>query len=204
MSKVKRLIIQFAKEPVAGKVKTRLLSEFSLSETVDLHCELVLATADTLLKADADSVYLSVGGDLTHPFFAPFKAQGFTLVPQVEGDLGVRMWAAINQALGDFDQVLLVGSDCPVLTVKVLDQAFKVLSDGYPLVLNPAEDGGYVLIGACRPLPIEVFSGVHWGTATVLEQTLENCIHADVRVSLLPELWDVDHPEDVRRWLAIK
>lgn len=197
---MKRLIIQFAKEPVQGKVKTRLLSGFEPEETVDLHCELVLATAETLLNSDCDALQLHVGGDALHPFFARLSDQGFMLKPQGEGDLGCKMLQSLNGALHDFDQVLLVGSDCPALSPEVFVQAFQAFEAGNDLVLNPAEDGGYVLIGCQKNMPEELFSGVRWGTESVLQQTLANAEPLGISVALLSELWDVDYPEDVDRW----
>ncbi|WP_086480752.1 TIGR04282 family arsenosugar biosynthesis glycosyltransferase [Oceanospirillum sanctuarii] len=197
---MKRLIIQFAKEPVQGKVKTRLLSGFEPEETVDLHCELVLATAETLLNSDCDELQLHIGGDTRHPFFARLSDQGIILKPQVEGDLGRKMLQSLNGALHDFDQVLLVGSDCPALSPEVFDQAFQAFEAGNDLVLNPAEDGGYVLIGCQKNMPDMLFSGISWGTESVLRQTLANAETLGVSVALLPELWDVDYPEDVNRW----
>lgn len=197
---MKRQIIQFAKEPVQGKVKTRLLSGFELKETVDLHCELVLATAGTLLDCDCDERQFHVAGDTRHPFFAGLSDQGFILKPQVEGDLGCKMLQSLNSALHHFDQVLLVGSDCPALSSDVFDLAFQALEAGNTLVLNPAEDGGFVLIGCQQNLPDELFSGVCWGTESVLQQTLTNAEALGISVALLPELWDVDYPEDVYRW----
>lgn len=197
---MKRLIIQFAKEPVQGKVKTRLLSSFKPQETVDLHCELVLATAETLLSSDCDELQLHISGDTRHPFFARLSDLGFMLKPQVHGDLGRKMLQSLNGALHDFDQVLLVGSDCPALSSEVFERAFKTLDEGSELVLNPAEDGGYVLIGCQKIIPDELFAGVSWGTESVLQQTLVNAESLGVLVALLPELWDVDYPEDVERW----
>ncbi|MDX1398962.1 MAG: TIGR04282 family arsenosugar biosynthesis glycosyltransferase [Oceanospirillum sp.] len=200
MSEQKRLIIQFAKEPVQGKVKTRLLSGYEPSETVDIHCELVLATAETLLASEATARQLHVAGDRHHPFLAHFGKQGFGLVEQVAGDLGEKMLAALNEGLRDFDQVLLVGSDCPVLSADAIALAFSRLDAGDDLVLNPAEDGGYVLIGCRDRLPDGLFRQVSWGTETVLAETLANAEGLNLKVGLLPELWDVDYPEDVVRW----
>lgn len=197
---MKRLIIQYAKEPAAGKVKTRLLAGFKPEQTVRLHCELVLATARVLLSSCCTEIQLQVAGDSEHPFFAPLADQGIVLKPQIEGDLGVKMLRSLNDALASFDQVVLVGSDCPALSAEVLENAFQALDDGVDLVLNPAEDGGYVLIGAGRALPEGVLSGVDWGTGRVLEQTLANSQVCGLSVVLLPVLWDVDYPEDVARW----
>lgn len=195
-----QLVIQFAKAPIPGQVKTRLTPEFTAAEATAIHCQLVQATANVLLQAKVDQVQLHVAGGLTDPFIQAFQQQGFALFDQVSGDLGEKMRAALNQGLAEFDQVLLVGSDCPALSPAVLEAAFSALSSGHALVLNPAEDGGYVLIGANAPVPAEVLQGVRWGTESVLQETLVNSQKAGLVVACLPELWDVDFPADVRRW----
>ncbi|OOV88512.1 TIGR04282 family arsenosugar biosynthesis glycosyltransferase [Oceanospirillum linum] len=199
-SERRRLIIQFAKEPVEGKVKTRLLGGFKPAETVDLHCELVSVTAEALLSSEAEARQLHIAGNLEHPFLAPFETQGFTLIQQVEGDLGQKMLAALNKGLEEFEQVILVGSDCPAISPVIIENAFSALDNECHLVLNPAEDGGYVLIGCNHRLPDALFDQVNWGTKTVLSETLSNAASLGLQVGLLPELWDVDYPEDVSRW----
>ncbi|WP_417596762.1 TIGR04282 family arsenosugar biosynthesis glycosyltransferase [Oceanospirillum sp.] len=199
-SERRRLIIQFAKEPVEGKVKTRLLSGFKPSETVDLHCELVSVTAEALLASEAEERQLHIAGNLRHPFLTPFEAQGFTLIQQVEGDLGQKMLAALNKGLEEFEQVILVGSDCPAISPVIIESAFSALDNECRLVLNAAEDGGYVLIGCNHRLPDALFDQVNWGSKTVLSETLSNAASLGLQVRLLPELWDVDYPEDVSRW----
>lgn len=197
---MKRLIIQFAKEPVQGKVKTRLTSRFEPEEALNLHCELVMVTTDTLLSSSCDQVQLHIAGDVSHPFFARLPDQGVLLKQQTEGDLGQKMLRSLNEGVEAFDQVLLVGSDCPVLSSEVIDKAFEALDEGSELVLNPAEDGGYVLIGCQTSMPDDLFNEVNWGADSVLQRTLTNAESLRIRVALLPVLWDVDYPQDVDRW----
>jgi glycosyltransferase A (GT-A) superfamily protein (DUF2064 family) len=98
--------------------------------------------------------------------------------------------------------LLIVGTDCPVLTPAHLQQAADALQS-HDAVLIPAEDGGYVLIGLRRPLP-EVFKGVAWSTPRVLAQTEAQLRAAGASWRLLPALWDVDEPADWQRWQALK
>ena len=195
-----RLLIQFAKTPVPGQVKTRLHRVYSPEQACEFHCQLVQQTAETLLQSRADNCQLCVAGDLAHELWQSLQGEGFHLALQSTGDLGDRMLRAINQGLDHYESVVLVGSDCPALTPQVLARAFNRLEQGADLVLNPAEDGGYVLIGAAKALPEALFKGVAWGTERVLAQTCVNAEKQGMKVALLPELWDVDHPEDVRRW----
>jgi hypothetical protein len=110
------------------------------------------------------------------------------------------MFLALEQGLKTAKSVVLVGSDCPVLDRAYLLQAFEALERA-DLVLGPAEDGGYVLIGA-RGLARSLFDGVRWGSGEVLSQTLANAEQAGMRTALLEELYDVDEPDDLQRWCA--
>lgn len=192
------------------------MSQYSAQAAAELHCALTEQTYRTLLQSETDQLELHIAGDPAHPFFqqalfhpvpsahtqAAVKTQH---LPQVAGDLGDKMRSALNTSLSNYDSVLLVGSDCPVFTPEHLSQAFQALEGsadqpGADLVLIPAEDGGYVLIGSRTPLPEDIFTGIAWGQSCVLEQTLNNLTHKGLSYTLLPSLWDVDHPEDVVRW----
>jgi hypothetical protein len=92
----------------------------------------------------------------------------------------------------------LIGTDCPEINGEYLQAAFKAL-ETTDLVLGPAEDGGYGLIGLNRAAPT-LFEDVPWSSEEVLEVTVRKAEDAGLRVKLLPEIWDVDHPADVERW----
>ncbi|MCA1990227.1 MAG: TIGR04282 family arsenosugar biosynthesis glycosyltransferase, partial [Desulfarculus sp.] len=121
--------------------------------------------------------------------------------PQDSGDLGRRMDLALTRALAEGEErAVLIGSDCPGLTAEILEQAFAVLAD-HDLVLGPAQDGGYYLVGLRRPAP-EIFRGIAWGSDRVLRQTLNRAGELGLRVALLPELADLDRPEDLPRLVS--
>ena len=107
---------------------------------------------------------------------------------------------AINKSLDSKDSksALLIGSDCPALTLDYLDNALRLLNDGAQLVLGPAEDGGYVLIGVDKSYP-ELFQGIQWGTDKVFEETKRRAKSIGVDYICLEPLWDVDRPDDIRR-----
>lgn len=199
-------LIQLARWPVAGQVKTRLIPLLGPEGAMHAHCELVgrtMLTLDssgvgsTLLLWDALPTNEDFPKDLTE-LYRPEKVR-FGL--QQGGDLGERMMNAFRKAFYEATYVILVGSDCAVLTVEYLAQARQALLE-VPLVLGPAEDGGYVLIGlradaaGWEPL----FQGIEWGTEQVLRQTLERAQHASISYRLLPTLWDIDRPEDYVRY----
>jgi rSAM/selenodomain-associated transferase 1 len=121
-------------------------------------------------------------------------------MPQVEGDLGRRMRAAFTHLLQTLncDAGVLVGSDIPLLTADHFDEARETLAATDGVVLGPADDGGYYLIGM-RRLYVELFEGVPWGTSTVLTDTLRIAARAGIDARLIRPAYDVDTIEDLRR-----
>jgi len=204
---MKRTLIQFAKAPVPGKVKTRLMERYSAEEAAQWHCRLTMHTWQQLLSVSADSRQLWVSGDWqrNRPAHSWFKQDSFSeahFIQQPEGDLGYKMTYALRQGKKDSDYVLLAGSDCPVLTSDILESAFDCLRQpDNDLVLIPAEDGGFVLIGCSIMLSENTLDNLSWGHDRVLQNTLQRLREQQLSYTLLPALWDVDHPEDTDRWL---
>ncbi|MGB7542815.1 MAG: TIGR04282 family arsenosugar biosynthesis glycosyltransferase, partial [Burkholderiales bacterium] len=114
------------------------------------------------------------------------------------GDLGERMQRALAAALARSERAILVGSDIPALSAQYLRDADRSLAGGDDVVLGPAEDGGYVLIGLRRCDP-ELFREIPWGGPTVLAETRWRIARLGLRSRELPALWDVDRPEDLER-----
>jgi rSAM/selenodomain-associated transferase 1 len=127
-------------------------------------------------------------------------ASPLACVPQVEGDLGRRMRAAFAHLLQTLncDAAILVGTDVPLLTADHFDEARETLATADGVVLGPADDGGYYLIGM-RTLHPELFEGVAWGTSSVLTDTLRIAERAGVEARLVRPAYDVDAIEDLRR-----
>ena len=187
-------LLMFAKAPIAGQVKTRLLPVLSAEQAASLHRQLVAHSIATLVASRLAPVVLYVSDD--HPFWSSLGCD-FELQKQSGDDLGARMFKAMSEQLMFADQVVLIGSDCPFIDRDYLLQALKVLSAAPPkLVLGPAADGGYVLIGASA-ISAEVFSGVAWGGEQVLAQTLGKVDQIGWQYHCLPVLNDIDRPEDL-------
>ena len=196
------LLIQFARGPLAGQVKTRMIPTLSATEACELHCALVRWTARCLVESALGPVRMAVTGDVQDPLFHACLASGVDEVSAQRGaDLGDRMFHAISEGLQRYQRVLLVGSDCPGLDGSYLEQAVAALDEA-PLVLGPAEDGGYVLIGA-RRISRELFLGVEWGTGQVYGQTVALLETLGWDWRSLPTRADIDRPEDLPLWHAL-
>jgi hypothetical protein len=181
-------------------VKTRLVPALSETAAAELHQQLVERTLRVALAAGLGKVEIWCAPATNDAFFAACAARhGISLRAQGEGDLGTRMARALEDALVAGSPGLLVGTDCPVFTVEYLREAAACLIGGNDAVFGPAEDGGYVLIGLARSPSTQLFEGIAWGTATVMQETRERLARLDWRWRELATLWDVDRPEDLLR-----
>jgi rSAM/selenodomain-associated transferase 1 len=213
----KPMLVQiFAKAPAPGAVKTRLVATLGERGAAELHRRLLRHAARTvaLAQVGAAELWTTAGAD---PALLDGIA-GLSGIPvrlQPDGDLGVRMSAAIAGGLERARAVLLLGVDVPGMLADDLSQARDALASGYDAVLGPVEDGGYWLIGVARGAPTqdggvrriaaqarELFRAVPWSTPDVLDVTRERLRALGWRWCELPVRWDVDRPEDVRRLYA--
>jgi rSAM/selenodomain-associated transferase 1 len=192
-------ILIFAKAPVAGQAKTRLIPELGETGAAELAKELILHTIIKTMTRELCSVELWCTPDTEHSLFKQLeKKYPLQLKVQQGSDLGQRMANAIKSALSDSNSAILIGTDCPVMTSEYLQHALQELNKQQPIVFTPAEDGGYTLVGMTKPYP-EVFKGVNWGSAEVMSQTRDNLKQLQLTWSELPTLWDVDNPADLQR-----
>lgn len=188
-------IIVFAKAPVPGEAKTRLIPVLGAAGAARLHERLVERTLETARAAGVGPVELCCAPDAAHPFLAAVAARfGVALTEQGSGDLGDRMQRALAARL----PAVLIGSDCPALTPEYLREAKAALAAGYDAVLGPAEDGGYVLVATRRSHP-DAFAHIRWGGPHVMAEQRERFRAIGWRWTELATLWDVDRPEDVGR-----
>ncbi len=198
-------LLVFAKEPVPGTVKTRLAAALGEREAAAVYRELTeatLAQAGLALHAGVvGRIELWCTPDPDSDHFRRLAARfGATLHLQQGDDLGERMAGALIEALSRADRALLIGTDCPALDVGYLAQASDALA-AHDAVLGPAQDGGYVLVGARRPL---AFAGVRFSTRDALADTRAAFARAGIRCTELPTSWDVDDAADLDRWRALR
>jgi uncharacterized protein len=191
-------VLVFARAPVAGECKTRLIPALGAQGAADLHAKLVRRALRSACEASPARVELWCTPSVDHPFFvACAKEFPITLREQGEGNLGDRMFNAMECALGEHDAAILIGSDIPALDVAYLREAIEALREA-PAVFGPAEDGGYVLVGL-REARRSLFDGVAWGGPTVMAQTRERLEALHWRATELAPLWDVDLHGDLPR-----
>ena len=184
-----------AKAPVPGRAKTRLIPAIGAHAAAVLQERLTDRAVETACAADVGPVTLWCSPTLDQASFQEL-AWRFPVVlkQQPDGDLGDRMLGAIAAQNGP---TLVIGTDCPALSAEHLRAAAQALDDA-DIVLIPAEDGGYVLIGA-RAVHLELFSGIAWGTPKVLTETRARTTALGFKAVELPTLWDVDTEADLAR-----
>lgn len=193
------LVIVFAKAPRPGEVKTRLIPLLDADGAAAFHAGLVKQTLTTAINARIGAVELHCAPDTSDAFFAECAGRyRAALYPQIGPDLGTRMQRAFEHGLRICPRVILIGCDCPLLATRHLREAHDALAD-HDAVLIPAEDGGYALIGVTR-CDARLFSDIAWGTSSVLNSTRDRLRELGWRWRELETLWDIDRPEDYRRW----
>ena len=196
-------LVIFAKAPIPGQVKTRLCPPLTPDEAATLHGSFVLDTleraknATIRLKLPLDR-YLACAPSSTLAFFRIMEErQAVRLIDQEGDDLGARMdHAAATMFARGYRRVLIVGTDVPTLPLDRYRHALALL-DQQDLVLGPAEDGGYYLIGLCKPVP-GLFEGIAWSTNRVLAMTREKADNLGLTLALLESWRDVDTIDDLR------
>ena len=186
-----------AKAPLPGHAKTRLIPALGAEAAARLHARLVRHTLANACKATPDTtLWTALQHD--HPLFAALAAQhAIVLKPQPSGDLGQRIWAALDAMPGPG---LVIGCDCPTLSAALLRRCQAALAES-DVVCLPAEDGGYGLIGMRRADP-RLFTGIDWGSARVMAQTAHRTATLGYRLACLETVWDLDRPEDLARLSA--
>lgn len=188
----------FAKAPVPGEVKTRLTAILGPDGAAGLHAGLVRHALSTAAQSRIGAVELWCSPDESHPFFERCaKDFGASLLRQEGASLGERMRNAFARTLAAGSSLIIIGSDCPVLGTRHLQEAATALRSE-DAAIAPAEDGGYVLLGLSREIPA-LFEGIEWGGSAVMRETRQKLASQRIGWKELATLWDVDRPEDYAR-----
>jgi rSAM/selenodomain-associated transferase 1 len=195
-------LLLFTRYPQPGKVKTRLIPRLGPQGAAALHARLteeVIRRVEPLRQAGEAAPHVCWCGG-SEAAMRAWLGGAWPLLPQQGQTLGERMEHAFAHAWRQgAERALLIGSDCPDLSAEHLRSGFALLADGQELVLGPAADGGYYLIGlrAAAQAQASLFAGIDWGTEQVLAQTLRRAAQAGLACALLPQLHDIDRPEDL-------
>lgn len=185
-------LIVFVKNAEPGRVKTRLAATIGNKKALEIYHGLLAYTI-------AQTQELTISKKV---FYSPsiikddqWAKAGFDQALQSFGQLGNRMSDAFKQAFQDgYRSAAIIGSDCPELTTKILNQAFEAL-ETHDVVMGPAEDGGYYLLGMSSFQP-ELFQHKQWSSNSVGPDTQADCLRLGLSLALLPTLSDIDYEED--------
>jgi hypothetical protein len=194
-----RLLV-FSKAPLPGQVKTRLIPLLGSDGAAALYRQLLEDTLARMTEGGLCPVELYCDPDPEHEFFRLCRQRyPVTLYPQSGGGLGERMSQALHDCLQRAAAVVLVGADCPTLSAGDVEATLTALSRGRDVVLGPALDGGYYLIGL-HTHQAGIFTDIPWGSADVLSRTLQQVARLGLRCHLLPPRADLDTPADYLAW----
>lgn len=195
-----RALIIFARAPDLGYVKTRIGGKLGPDVALAIYRELgsnTVQAARAVGDCEITVHYTPVGSESS---LAAWLGADLAFRPQADGDLGSRLSAAIDHTVHcGARRIIAIGMDCPSLDAVALEDAFEALNTA-DVVLGPAVDGGYYLIGITRSQPT-LFRDIPWGSAECLGATLTAASAATLRVTLLDTRSDIDTAEDWQRWI---
>jgi rSAM/selenodomain-associated transferase 1 len=195
-------VVVMAKAPRAGAVKTRLCPPLVPREAAALARGFLRDTLARVRRLGGAIPLLAYTPTSERPLFERL-APGVALVPQADGDLGARLREALAAGLRTCPAAIALGTDIPALPGAVLERAIeRITSRAVDVVLGPAEDGGYYLIGVRADHPV-LFADLPWSTPAVFDLTRGRIETAGLRCALLPPWFDVDTPEDLVRLRAL-
>lgn len=194
-------IAVFAKAPIEGFAKTRLIPLLGAKGAAALQRELIRRTIEVALRSNLGPVSAWCTPDCEHEVFATLEAtRPVQLRTQCGPDLGARLLGAF-EALTVRHPLLIIGSDCPALTPSHLMQCALALRNGADAVFLPTEDGGYALVGSGKPIP-PLFCNMPWSTDRVMAETRSRARRIGLTMAEPAVLWDIDTPADYNRALA--
>lgn len=191
-------IVIIAKAPIPGLAKTRLIPALGAQGAASLARRMFDSVLQTALAAEVGPVELCVTPEPADAAWQTLAVPGTVAwSAQSAGDLGARMVDAVQRTVSKGERVLLIGTDCPALSIEHLQEAATALND-HDAVLIPSTDGGYVLLGL-RRFDATLFDNMPWSTATVTAETLSRLARLAWSTQILAPLHDIDEPTDLHR-----
>lgn len=190
------LVIIF-RTPEYGKVKKRLASETGDERAFSIYKKMLLTTIEKVLPLDNVDIYGFYDGKFPEDIALSYKK--IILIPQKGKDLGEKLYNAASYLYEKgYRKIILIGSDSPDLPLEYISEAFLRLNS-FDVIIGPSEDGGYYLIGMKKPLSF-LFQNIPWGSPRVLEGTISILKKHNIPFSLLPEWYDIDNLETLKRY----
>ena len=189
----KSAVIILIRNPVSGCVKTRLAADIGNLNALNVYKNLLSYTRNITNSMDSSrllfySDFIDLNDDWEDGIYQKYLQSG--------NDFGEKMLNAFNIALTQHELVVIIGSDCFELNSEIIELAFKKLKD-FDVVIGPAKDGGYYLMGLKRVYP-DLFQGKSWSTDSVLSETIDTLKELDLTYHLLPLLGDIDTLQDLK------
>ena len=188
-------IVIFAKAPVAGKVKTRLIPALGPDGAARLAAEMLARTAREAAASGVGTVELCADPEPQHPDWMAHIPEGVEPTSQGQGDLGERLGRTARRVIENGEKVLLIGTDCPDLDAGRLSDAASILVER-DAVIHPTKDGGYALLGLARFDP-SLFAGIAWSTESVAADTIVRIETLGWTLQVGETLRDIDEPADL-------
>jgi len=195
-------IIVFTKFPVEGKVKTRLAKNMGNKFAVSFYRVCAEHTFKELIKVKetGSELFLFCSEENEIEQVMNWAGNNFNYYSQQGNDLGLKMYNAFETVFKKgYKKVIIVGTDAPDVSMNLVQSVISVL-DNYSVVIGPANDGGYYLLGFKSKL-IDLFSGIEWSTDSVFNSTIEKLNNSKTHYFVVDELTDIDTLEDLQNWL---
>jgi rSAM/selenodomain-associated transferase 1 len=189
-------IVIFAKAPIPGQVKTRLIPALGAEGAAKLAGDMLKTTYRNAARVSVASAELCTAPDASHSDWRDALPANAQTAPQGDGDLGQKLARAAERVVAEGDRVILIGTDCPGLDEARLWDACREL-EGHDAVIHPTFDGGYALLGLNRFDP-SLFSDIHWSTSSVARETMGRIARLGWTLHIGATLQDIDEPEDLR------
>ena len=191
-------LIIMAKEPQVGSTKTRLCPPMKLGEAAKFYEALLWDTIEMVAGVQGIDLAIAITPPESAAYFKRIASPDSILIPVACADIGECLAQVLSQLITmGYRQVMALNSDGPTLPPRYIQTAIKEL-DQHDLVMGPAEDGGYYLVGF-RQLYASIFTGIDWSTDQVLAQTLRKAEQLNLSVHLLPPWYDIDTADDIHR-----
>ncbi len=199
----KHTLLIFVKYPEPGKVKTRLAKNIGKERAAQTYSDMAKTVIHNVRSSEYETIIFFDPLDRKSDVEGWLQINGRNLFPQKGKSLGERMKNAFREAFSiGAKKAVIIGTDCVEISYGIISEAFHTLGK-VDVVIGPAVDGGYYLLGLKEPTP-EIFNDIHWSTSLVLNQTLKKLMGRRLEFKLLKTLKDIDTVADLSDNILLK